>query len=113
MWAIVLGVAVFTGLGMVRTAFQIPLIWLLVPSYLLSFILIFLAPPEFVGIAYDWGGAATGPLSVPFIIAFNVGVVSVLGRAKGVEDSFGVVALASIGPVIAVLLLGVLLGGIR
>jgi len=112
-WAIVLGVAVFTGLGMVRTAFQIPLIWLLVPSYLLSFILIFLAPPEFAGIAYDSGGAATGPLSVPFIIAFNVGVVSVLGRAKGVEDSFGVVALASIGPVIAVLLLGVLLGGIR
>jgi len=111
--AIVLGVALFVGLGMVRTAFRIPLVKLLIPSYILTFILLFFAPPSFVGIAFDAGGAATGPLSVPFIIAFNVGVVSVLGRGNGVEDSFGVVALASIGPVAAVLLLGVLLGGLH
>lgn len=111
-WAIVLGVAIFTGLGMLRTAYQIPLVSLLIPSYAAVFLLIYLAPPEFLAVAFDSGGAATGPLSVPFIIAFNVGVVSVLGRANGVSDSFGVVALASIGPVIAVLFLGVLLGGI-
>lgn len=109
--AIVLGVAVFTGLGMARTAFQHRLVTYLVPSILVMFVLTFLAPPEFAAIAFDSGGAATGPLSVPFIIAFNVGVVSVFGRANGVRDSFGVVALASIGPVIAVLLLGLLLGG--
>lgn len=112
-WAIVLGVALFTGLGMVRTAYQIPLVKMLIPSYILTFFLLYFAPPAFVGIAFDSGGAATGPLSVPFILAFNVGVVSVLGRRNGVEDSFGVVALASIGPVAAVLLLGVLLGGLR
>lgn len=112
-WAIVLGVAAFTGLGMVRTAFQTPLTRVLIPSYILLFLLLYLAPPRFVAVAFDSGGAATGPLSVPFIIAFNVGVVSVLGRADGVRDSFGVVALASIGPVIAVLLLGVYIGGLR
>lgn len=109
--AIVAGVAVFTGLGLARTAFQHRLVTYLVPSILAAFVLTFLAPPEFVAVAYDSGGAATGPLSVPFILAFNVGVVSVLGRASGARDSFGVVALASIGPVIAVLLLGVFLRG--
>lgn len=109
--AIVLGVAIFTGLGMLRTAFQVPLVYVLIPSYIVLFLLVYLAPPEFLAIAFDSGGAATGPLSVPFILAFNVGVVSVLGRANGVRDSFGIVALASIGPVVAVLVLGVMLGG--
>ena len=109
--AIVLGVAIFTGLGMLRTAFQVPLVDVLIPSYIVLFLLVYLAPPEFLAIAFDSGGAATGPLSVPFILAFNVGVVSVLGRANGVRDSFGIVALASIGPVVAVLVLGVMLGG--
>lgn len=109
--AIVAGVALFTGLGLARTAFRHRLIWYLVPSTLAVFVLTFLAPAEFAAIAYDSGGAATGPLSVPFIQAFNVGVVSVLGRAGGARDSFGVVALASVGPVLAVLLLGVLLRG--
>lgn len=111
--AIVVGVALFTGLGLARTAFRHRLSTYLVASMLVTFVLTFLAPPEFVAIAYDSGGAATGPLSVPFILAFNVGVVSVLGRGSGVRDGFGVVALASIGPVIAVLLLGVILGGGR
>lgn len=110
-WAIVAGVAIWTGLGMLRTAFRIPLAYLLLPSYALLFLLMYLAPPEFWAVAFDSGGAATGPLSVPFIMAFNVGVVSVLGRGSDVGNSFGVVALASIGPVIAVLFLGVLLGG--
>lgn len=110
-WAIMLGVAIWTGLGMLRTAFHFPLIYLLIPSYALLFLLMYFSPPQFWAIAFDSGGAATGPLSVPFILAFNVGIVAVLGRANGVADSFGVVALASIGPVIAVLFLGVLLGG--
>lgn len=109
--AIVLGVAFFAGLGLLRTALRARLITFLIPSYIVLFILVFLAPPEYLAIAFDSGGAATGPLSVPFIIAFNVGVVMVLGRGGGVRDAFGVVALSSIGPVIAVLLLGVWLGG--
>ena len=112
-WAIVLGVAVFTGIGMIRTAYQLPLVAVLIPSYILLFLFLYLAPAQFVPVAFDSGGAATGPLSVPFILAFSVGVVSVLGRANGVRDSFGLVALASIGPVIVVLLLGVMIGGLR
>lgn len=112
-FAIVAGVALFVALGVLRTAFRFPLVFLLIPSYIVLFILVALAPHEYLGIAFDSGGAATGPLSVPFMVAFNVGIVSVLARAGGVRDAFGVVALASIGPVIGVLLLGVLLGGGR
>src|SRR5690606_31257463 len=104
---------VFMGIGMIRTAYQLPLVAVLIPSYVLLFLFLYLAPPQFVPVAFDSGGAATGPLSVPFILAFSVGVVSVLGRANGVRDSFGLVALASIGPVIVVLLLGVMIGGLR
>ena len=68
---------------MLRTAFQIsPCLPILIPSYLVLFLLVYLAPPEFLAIAFDSGGAATGPLSVPFILAFNVGVVSVLGPGQ-------------------------------
>ncbi len=108
--AIAIGVALFVGLSLLRTALQARLVTFLVPSYLLLFLLAFLARPEYLAVAFDSGGVTTGPLTVPFILAFNVGVASVLGKRDGVSDSFGIVALASIGPVAAVLLLGLLLG---
>lgn len=66
-------------------------------------------PSNFVPIAFDAGGVTTGPLTVPFILALGIGVASVLGGKSTLGDSFGLIGLASIGPVIAVMLLGVIL----
>lgn len=109
--SIAVGVALFVGLSLLRTAFQMPLVAFLVPGYLLLFLLAALTPPEYLAVAFDSGGVTTGPLTVPFILAFSVGVTSVLGRRSGVGDSFGIVALASIGPVAGVLILGLIMGG--
>jgi hypothetical protein len=66
-----------------------------------------LVPGEFLAIAYDSGGVTTGPITVPFILAFGVGLSSVRGGKSSLDDSFGLVALCSIGPIMAVLILGV------
>ena len=109
-YTVALGVAIFVGLAMLRIMSGIPLPVLLVGGYVLIFVLSMFTPPHFVPISFDAGGVTTGPMTVPFILALGVGVASVM-RGKSVSaDGFGLVALASIGPVLAVLLLGVLFG---
>ena len=71
------------------------------------FILSAVVPNEFVSVAFDSGGVTTGPVTVPFIMALGVGLASIRGDSGAQEDSFGLVALCSIGPVLAVLLLGI------
>jgi len=105
---VALGVAIFVGLGMLRVIVGIPLKYLLLVSYGLILILALFTPAEFVPVALDAGGVTTGPMIVPFIIALGVGVASVLGGRKTSTDGFGFVALGSIGPILAVLLLGVI-----
>lgn len=104
-----LGLAIFTALAMVRTIFGIPIHYLLIAGYAAIFILSFFVPEAFVPISFDAGGVTTGPMAVPFILSLGVGVASVLrsGRSSSGE-SFGLIGLASIGPVLAVMVLGVL-----
>lgn len=106
-YTVALGVGIFVGLAILRIVLNIPMIYLLLGGYTLIFLLAFFTPAEFVPIALDSGGVTTGPMTVPFILALGVGVASVLGGKTASTDGFGLVALASIGPVIAVLLLGV------
>jgi hypothetical protein len=108
--SISLGVGIFLGLALLRIVFKIPLIWILFGTYSLVLILSFFVSPEFIAIAFDSGGVTTGPLTVPFILALGVGVTSVMGTRRGTQDNFGLVGLASIGPVLAVLILGVIYG---
>ena len=107
-YSISLGVGISIVLAMLRTIFDLKLVHLLAPCYALVFILSLFVPPNYVSIAFDSGGVTTGPITVPFLIALNVGVVAVLSGRSGVSQGFGLVALASVGPVIAVMLLGVL-----
>jgi uncharacterized membrane protein len=93
---------------MVRTIYKIPLPYLLIPGYLLVFILAYLTPETFLPISFDAGGVTTGPLAVPFILALGVGVASIMRENDSSGEGFGLVALASIGPILAVLLLGVI-----
>ncbi len=99
------GVGIFLMLSMVRILFKIPLKWLLIGLYGIVFILTAFAMPEYWAVAFDSGGVTTGPMTVPFIMALGVGVASIRSDANAQEDSFGLVALCSVGPILAVLLL--------
>ena len=74
--------------------------------YGLIFVLALLADKDFIAVAFDSGGVTTGPMTVPFIMALGVGVASIRSDAKAQEDSFGLVGLCSVGPILVVLILG-------
>ncbi|MDR1574183.1 MAG: DUF1538 domain-containing protein [Clostridiales Family XIII bacterium] len=101
------GVGVFLVVAVLRIAFQLRLSYMLIAFYIVVFGIGFFVPDEFLAIAYDSGGVTTGPITVPFILAFGVGLASVRGGKSSHDDSFGLVALCSIGPILAVLMLGV------
>ncbi|MFO7246336.1 MAG: DUF1538 domain-containing protein [Bacillota bacterium] len=103
------GVAISVGLGMLRLLLGWDLTLVLTLGYALVFVLALFTPAEFLPVAFDSGGVTTGPLTVPFVLALNVGLARVMGTHGGVADSFGMVALASVGPVAAVLLMGMAL----
>ncbi|PRO64547.1 DUF1538 domain-containing protein [Alkalicoccus urumqiensis] len=105
-----LGVGIFVLMSMVRTLFNVPLKYLLLGGYTLVGLLALVTPPSFLPISFDAGGVTTGPMTVPFILALGVGVTSVLQGKSSSSEGFGIVALASIGPIIAVMLLGVVYG---
>ena len=108
--AVSIGVGFFVSVAILRILLGIPIRYLLTVGYVLIVILSFWVPPDFVAISFDAGGVTTGPMAVPFILALGVGATSVLGGKSGVSDTFGLIGLASIGPVIGVLILGVLFG---
>ena len=100
------GVGFFMVVALLRAKFGWELNRLLIGFYILVFIMAFLVPEEFLAVAFDSGGVTTGPITVPFIMAMGAGLTA-LRRGSGSEaDSFGVVALSSIGPILAVMILG-------
>ena len=100
------GVGLFLMLCMVRILFSVSLRLLLSVFYALLFLGAFLSDAGFLSVAFDSGGVTTGPMTVPFIMALGVGVASIRSDDNAKADSFGLVALCSIGPVMAVMLLG-------
>ncbi len=102
------GVGLFLMVSMIRILMGIHLRWLLLGFYAVVFVLAFLSDPDFLSVSFDSGGVTTGPMTVPFIMALGVGVASIRSDEKAKDDSFGLVALCSIGPILAVLLLGFL-----
>ena len=105
--AICLGVAVAVGIGLLRIVYGVPLLWLLVPGYALAIALMWLSDKEFVSIAVDAGGVATGPLANSFLLALALGVSSAMGRDPLVHG-LGLVSLISLAPIVSVMLLGLL-----
>lgn len=103
-----LGVGFFVSVSFGRIILGFSYRWLLLGFYAVVFILAALTDPAYVAVAFDAGGATTGPMTVPFIMALGVGVAAVR-RGKDAEgDSFGLVGLASIGPILAVLAMGII-----
>ena len=109
-YTVALGLALFVAMAILRIIYNVPIKYLLTIGYGLVFILAWFVPETFVSISFDAGGVTTGPLAVPFILAYGVGVAAVLGGRKSSNDGFGLVALASIGPILAVLILGIIYG---
>jgi len=102
---VAIGVGLFLMVSMLRILFRIPLKWLLIGLYGVVFLLASLTNPDYLSVAFDSGGVTTGPMTVPFIMALGVGVASIRSDENAQTDSFGLVALCSVGPILAVLLL--------
>ena len=102
------GVGIFIMLGLLRTVVNLSLKWTLFISYTILFVVAFFAPDSFIAIGFDSGGATTGPMTVPFIMALGLGVSSV--RAGKDNNSFGLTGVSSIGPVLAVVVYAIFMG---
>ncbi|MFR3683981.1 MAG: DUF1538 domain-containing protein [Enterococcus sp.] len=106
-WTVAIGVGICLTIAVLRILFKISLSRILMALYFIVVLLSFLAPNDFVPVAFDSGGATTGPITVPFILALGVGLASIRSDKDASDDSFGLVAISSIGPILAVLLLGI------
>ncbi len=105
--SVALGVGIFLMLAMWRILFGVRMWILLLLSYALVFLLAFFVPPSFLAVAFDSGGVTTGPMTVPFILSLGAGVAGIRSDRGAESDSFGLVALASVGPILSVMLLAV------
>ena len=105
--SVALGVGAALMVAMLRVRLKIRLSHVLLVCYAAVFILAFLTPDSFLSVAFDSGGVTTGPITVPFIMALGVGMASMRNDKNSGSDSFGFVSLGSVGPILAVMLLGV------
>lgn len=105
--AVAVGVGVFLAIAALRIIFKVRLANLLMGLYLFMMILSLFVPKAFLAVAFDSGGVTTGPITVPFIMAMGVGLTAMRSDKNASDDSFGLVALCSVGPILAVMLLGI------
>jgi hypothetical protein len=105
------GVGVFLLLAFLRILLQWRLSFLLIGLYAVVFALVPLVPVDFIPAAFDSGGVTTGPITVPFIMSLGLGLAAIRGDRSTMDDTFGLVAMCSIGPILTVLLLGAFSGG--
>ena len=106
--AVAAGVGIFLVIALLRMLFGIALSHMLIISYILVFVLTLFVPADFLAVAFDSGGVTTGPMTVPFIMALGVGISAIRSDEHAADDSFGLVSLCSVGPILAVLLLGMI-----
>ena len=100
--AVSIGVACGIALGVAKLIFDLPLVWLIVPGYLAAILLTALSDETFVNVAWDSAGVTTGPITVPLVLAMGIG----FGNATHAVEGFGILCMASIGPIITVMITG-------
>ncbi|MEQ8492872.1 MAG: DUF1538 domain-containing protein [Gammaproteobacteria bacterium] len=103
MQAVAIGVGLGIAAGVLKLAYDLPLAWMLVPAYLLLLVLTLFSSEEFVNFGWDSAGVTTGPITVPLVLAMGLGIGA---NVPGASDGFGILALASVGPIITVLSVG-------
>jgi len=105
-WTVALGVGIFLAVAVWRIVKKVDLSNILMVLYGILLVLSFFVPKDFLAVAFDSGGVTTGPITVPFIMAVGVGISSIRSDKNASSDSFGLVALSSVGPILAVVVLG-------
>ncbi len=103
------GVALFVAAAMARIVYGVSMRLLLTVAYALVILLSFVAPADLVPLAYDAGSVTTGVLTTPVVIALAGGLSAVLAGRSAVSDGFGLLGFSSIGPIILIMLLGIML----
>ena len=106
--AVAFGVGLFLVAALLRMLFNISLAYMLIGLYVIVFLLAYFAPGDFIAVAFDAGGVTTGPMTVPFIMAFGIGISAIRSDERAEDDSFGLVALSSVGPILSVLVLSLI-----
>lgn len=105
--SVAIGVGLFLVTAVLRILYKIPITYLLIGMYLILLVLAMVSPSEFLAVAFDAGGVTTGPMTVPFIMALGIGLSASRSDKNSASDSFGLIALSSVGPVLMVLVLGI------
>ena len=104
-----IGVGIAISLAMIRIAFKISILYIIIPGYILCFILAFFVPKIYTAIAFDAGGVASGPLTSSFILPIAIGVCSNLNGSESILNyGFGVVSLVALSPLLSIEILGAL-----
>lgn len=106
--SVAIGVGVFLVFASLRVLFKMSLSMIILVTYIFIFILAIFVPSNFVPLSFDSGGVTTGPITVPFILAYGAGMATTRGDKDSSKDSFGFVGLCSAGPIIATMVLGIL-----
>jgi hypothetical protein len=102
MMAVSIGVGFGISLGVLKIIFEIPISYLLLPGYALGILLTTFSSEEFVNVAWDSAGVTTGPITVPLVLAMGLG----FGNAVQAVEGFGILSMASICPILSVLIMG-------
>lgn len=102
MQCVAIGVGVGIAVGVAKVVWSLPLVWLIVPPYLLLLAVTWMSTEEYVNIGWDSAGVTTGPVTVPLVLAIGLGI----GSQVGVVEGFGILAMASIYPILTVLIVG-------
>ena len=108
-WVMGTGIGVFVGFSLFRVLKDMNIKTVFVVLYVVTFALILFTPEEFIALAFDGSGATTGDVSVPFILALGIGVSATMSKNKSVDDTFGIIGLASVGPILSLFLYGIVL----
>ncbi len=108
-WVLSLGIGVFVAFSLYRIMKNLNLKLVFAILYGLIFLMIIFVPEQFVALSFDGSGATTGDVSVPFILALGLGISGTMSKTKTSEDTFGIIGLASVGPILALFLYGIVL----
>jgi len=112
-WVLAFGIGIFVAIALLRIVKEISIKWVLGVLYALLLMLAFIVPPEFIALAFDGSGSTTGDVSVPVILALGMGVSLSLSKRKTNDNVFGIVGIASVGPILAVFVYGLILQGVH
>ncbi len=112
-WITGAGIGIGVALALLRIIKNINVKLVFAVLYIVTFILVIFAPPEFIALAFDGSGATTGDVSVPFILALGLGISATASKSKTNDDSLGIIGIASAGPIVVVLLYGIIIKAVH